>query len=61
MATKPIIDVRSCGKRITVEFTREHKGICMKYDIIVDGKPIKVGAFAEEVMRWLGSALESKR
>ncbi len=33
----------------------------MKYDIIVDGKPIKVGVFAEEVMRWLGSALESKR
>ncbi len=58
MAIKPVIDVLHCGKRVRVEFAREQKSIGMKYDIVVDEKPVKVGVFAEEVMRWLGNAIE---
>jgi hypothetical protein len=60
MATKPIIDVLHCGKRVRVQFSLEQRGIAMKYDIIVNDKPVKVGVFAEEVMRWLGNAMHQE-
>jgi hypothetical protein len=60
MAIKPIIDVEHCGKRVKVQFALEKKGIAMKYDIIVNNKPVKVGVFAEEVMRWLGNAMNQE-
>ncbi len=61
MAIKPVIDVRHCGKRVRVEFAREQKTVGMRYDILVDDKPVKVGVFAEEVMRWLGDAMEESQ
>jgi len=57
MAIKPIIDVQHCGKRVRVQFAVEKKGIATKYDIIVNDKPVKLGVFAEEVMRWLGNMI----
>lgn len=36
---------------------RLFKGIGMQYDIVVNDKRIRVGIFAEEVMRWLGDAI----
>jgi predicted hydrolase (HD superfamily) len=52
MAIKPIIDVQHRGKRVRVQFAPQN-GIALKYDILVNDKPIKVSVFAEEVMRWL--------
>ncbi len=43
------------------EFAREQKTLGMRYDILVDDKPVKVGLFAEEVMRWLGDAMEESQ
>jgi hypothetical protein len=57
MKIKPIFDVQHCGKRVRVEFAPVQRGIGMKYDIVVNDKPIKVGIFAEEVMRWLGDVI----
>ncbi|MBV8747197.1 MAG: hypothetical protein JO134_19350 [Xanthobacteraceae bacterium] len=57
MTIKPIIDVQHCGKRVRMKFATVQRGIGMKYDIIVNEKPIKVGIFAEEVMRWLGDVI----
>ena len=57
MAIKPIIDVQHRGKRVRVAFAVEQRGIAQKYDIIVNDKPVKVGLFAEEVIRWLGNAM----
>jgi len=57
MKIKPIIDVQHRGKRVRVEFALVQKGIGMQYDIVVNDKPIRVGIFAEEVMRWLGDAI----
>jgi hypothetical protein len=57
MAIKPIIDVKHRGKRIRVAFAVKQRGIVQKYDIIVNDQPVKVGLFAEEVMRWLGNAM----
>jgi hypothetical protein len=56
MATKPIIDVQHRGKRVRVDFALVQRGIGMKYDIVVNDKPVKVGIFAEAVMRCAGSA-----
>ncbi|MGJ4941606.1 hypothetical protein ACQR1W_13615 [Bradyrhizobium sp. HKCCYLS1011] len=58
MIIKPIIDVQYCGRRVRVQFAPEKRGIAMRYDIIVNDKPVKVGVFAEEVMRWLGNAMD---
>jgi len=60
MAIKPIVDVQHRGKRIRVQFALEKRGIVIKYDIIVNDRPVKVGLFAEEVMRWLGSAMHQE-
>jgi hypothetical protein len=60
MAIKPIIDIKYCGKRVRVQFALEKKGIAMRYDIIVNDRPVKVGVFAEEVMRWLGEAMHQE-
>ncbi len=60
MAIKPIIDVQYHGKHITVQFARDHAGIAVKYDIVVNDKPVRIGAFAEEVMRWLGEAMHEE-
>jgi hypothetical protein len=60
MAIAPIVDVQHCGKRVRVQFALETRGIAIKYDIIVDEKPVKVGVFAEEVMRWLGNAMHQE-
>lgn len=60
MAIKPIIDVLHCGKRIRVEFALEHRGIAARYNILVNDKPVQVGVFAEEVMRWLGGLMDQK-
>jgi hypothetical protein len=61
MTIKPIVDVQYCGKRVRVQFAPETGGIAMKYDIIVNDRPVKVGVFAEEVMRWLGNAMHQER
>jgi hypothetical protein len=58
---KPIVDVQHCGRRVRVQFALETKGIATKYDIIVNDRPVKVGLFAEEVMRWLGNAMHQER
>jgi hypothetical protein len=60
MPIKPIIDVQHCGKRVRVAFARENKGIATRYDIFVDDKPVKLGVFAEEVMRWLGNTMHQE-
>ena len=57
MAIKPIIDVQHRGKRVRVEFAVEQRGIVQKYDIVVNNNRVKVGLFAEEVIRWLGNAM----
>jgi len=57
MAIKPIVEVQHRGKRIRIEFAVEQRAFSTKYDIIVDGRPVRVGLFAEEVMRWLGNAM----
>ena len=60
MAIKPIIDVQHRGKRVRVEFARARGSIAIRYDIFVDDKPVKLGLFAEEVMRWLGNAMNQE-
>ena len=57
MAIKPVMDVRHRGRWVRVEFAREPRSIAIRYDIFVDDRPVKVGLFAEEVMRWLGEAM----
>ncbi len=57
MAIKPVMDVQHRGKRVRVEFARERGRIAIRYDILVNGKRVKAGLFAEEVMRWLGNAM----
>lgn len=60
MALKPVIDVRHRGKRVRVEFARDHGRMSIRYDIIVNDKLVKARLFAEEVMRWLGHAMEER-
>jgi hypothetical protein len=59
MAIKPIIAIQHRGRRVRVEFSKQ-PGISVRYDIIVNEKPIKVGLFAEEVIRWLGDAMHQE-
>jgi predicted hydrolase (HD superfamily) len=56
MAIKPIIEVQHRGKRVRVQFAQQ-RGMALRYDILVNDKPIKISVFAEEVMRWLASEL----
>lgn len=60
MAVKPIMDVQYRGKRVRVEFAREQARLTIRYDIFVNGKRVKAGLFAEEVMRWLGNAIDEE-
>jgi hypothetical protein len=57
---KPIIDVEHCGKRVKVEFARVQQGRGMKYDVVVNDKPVEVGLVAEEVMLWLGEVMHQE-
>src|SRR4051812_13086146 len=59
VAAKPIIDVNHKGKRVVVDFCREQRGVGLRYEILVNGRPILTNAFAEEVMRWLGNAIHN--
>ena len=54
---KPIMEARHRGKRVRVEFARE-RGRSIRYDIFVNDSCIKANLFAEEVMRWLGHAMD---
>ena len=60
MTAKPIVDVKHYGNRVTVQFALEQRGLALKYDILVNDKPIKVSVFAEEVMRWLADEMCQK-
>jgi hypothetical protein len=60
MTIKPIVDVQHYGKRITVQFALEQRGLTQKYDILVNDRPVKVSLFAEEVMRWLAEELRHR-
>jgi hypothetical protein len=60
VAIKPIIDVRYRGKHVQVQFALEHTGTVVRYNIIADGRPVRVRVFAEEVMRWLGDAMHEE-
>jgi hypothetical protein len=54
------MDVRHRGKRVRVEFGREQRRMAIRYDIFVNDKRVKAGLFAEEVMRWLGNAMDEQ-
>jgi len=60
MAIKPILDVLHHGKRIRVKLAAWQKGAAMRYDILMEQKPIQVDLFAEEVMRWLADAMHEQ-
>jgi hypothetical protein len=57
---KPIINVRHRGKRVRVEFVLERERIGIRYDIFVDETRVKADLFAEEVIRWLGNAMDEE-
>ena len=59
MPIKPIIDVQHRGKRVRVLFTLQQRGDRREVRHVNDN-PVKVGLFAEEVIRWLGNAMHQE-
>jgi hypothetical protein len=59
MAAKPIVELRSKGKVVVVDFAREVSPptLAVRYDITINGRIVQARIFAEEVMRWLAREL----
>ena len=58
--TKPILDIRFTGKRVTVDFAQNNPRSgpgSTRYDVTVDDRTILINLFPEEVMRWLGKMI----
>jgi hypothetical protein len=58
---KPIVEIQQPGRCIVVSFAPVTSMVGpMKYNVYVNDRSVLNGAFAEEVMRWLGTELLSR-